>query len=226
MTGPTQAARTDRSQAAANGFTAALRIRHVQEAGGSRRAGERHAVDAAADDAADQSLQRLDVIRRHPAIDRNLDHVGTGQAQRVDHVRQRFPVQLHGNPHSGHVEVRHQMLEHLRRRLRLRRPLLAQPRRADRSARLRSAGQHGRLADGRAQVVGEPPGVGCFHPSAEADSRGRDDDVERRREACAGGGKQFGVVGERHDLDRGRIDDGGAAPGQRACRTPHAGARP
>ena len=58
----------------------------------------------------------------------------------------------------------------------------------------------------------QPPAVGGLDPAAEADGGGGDDDVGRVVDQLLGGGEQFAVVGERHDPQGGRVQDGGAAP--------------
>src|SRR6185312_13173414 len=82
----------------------------------------------------------------------------------------------------------------------------AQARGADRAARFGAAGQHGGLADRLDQLLADAPRVGGFHPAAEPDAGGRDDDVKRVLQAAPRRLAQLAVVGERHDLDGGGGD--------------------
>ena len=101
------------------------------------------------------------------------------------------------------------MGEHLGRRLRLRRPGVDQPAAADRAARLGPAGEHaGRRrcsTSGRSQASAassQPRKPTPVVATTRSTGRGQH---------LAGGGDQLGVVRQRHDADRGRVDDPCAA---------------
>ena len=67
------------------------------------------------------------------------------------------------------------------------------------------------------QRLAEAPAVGGLDPAAEADRGGGDDDVGGLVDQFLGGGEEFAVVGERHDPQGGRVQDGGAAPLQQGA---------
>ena len=217
VTGPDAGGHDRAAQGSPHGIAAALVVGRSQEARRGRRAGERDRVEPGGTDRLDQPVQRLGVFRRHPAVDRHLDHFGAGQAQCLDDIGQRLAVQLHRDPLAVQVEGGDQVLKDLTRRLRLRRPGFAQAGGADRTACLGPAGQHRGLVDGRGQLLRQAPGVGGLHPAAEPDAGGGDDDVERPSQAALRGGQQFAVVGQRHDPDRGPGDHLGAPALQRGA---------
>ena len=133
-------------------------------------------------------------------------------AQRLDEVGQRLAVQLDRDALAFEVVVVDQVLEHLARRLRLRRPGLAQAARPDGALGLGSAGEDGGLADRGGERLGQVPGLGGVDPAAEADAGGGDDDVQRSGQAAARSASRSSVSSASGTMRMaGRVDDLGAA---------------
>jgi hypothetical protein len=177
-----------------------------QQARGRRRAGERDRVDGAAQGRVRKPVQRRQVDRRHPAVHRNLDDIGAGHDERLDDVGQRLAVQLYRDPQPLDPAGQ-QVGEHLGRRLRRRRPCVDQARSPDRAPRLRAAGEKPPGAEGGQQVLAEPPAVRGLDPTPETDPRGGDGDVRRARDEVERRRAKVGVVGQRHDPQRGPVHD-------------------
>jgi hypothetical protein len=91
-----------------------------------------------------------------------------------------------------------------------------QPGGAHRGARLGTAGDQIGAGQHGAQRVTEAPAVRRLQPAAHADPGVDQHHVRRGAQAGAGGGPQLGVVGDRHDAQRGGQHHPGAAALQQA----------
>jgi len=186
------------------------RVEHREH---GRGAGEGDRVDRAGDRLADQAAQRRGVAVGQPAVHRHLDHLGARVAQRGDELGERLAVQLHRDAPPGDV-LGEEVVLHLLAGLRLGGPVVVEPGRPDRAARLGAAGEHPGLAEVLGELGAEAPALGRGHPAAEAHPGGDHHVVDGRGEARPGGGEQVGVLRQRHQPDGGGADHAGAAPFQ------------
>lgn len=119
-------------------------------------------------------------------------------------------MELDGDPAAFHT-VLQQTVQYFGHRFGGRGPLLRETRGPDRALHLRSACQDFDAPQPVQKGLAQAPAVRRLDPAAETDGGRRHHDVGRLVEQVLGRGEQLAVVGERHDAQRGGVDDHGSA---------------
>lgn len=188
----------------------------AEQRGRRRSAGEGERVQGAGGGQVEDPVERRDVLRRHPAVDGDGDHLGAGLAQRLHEAGKGFAVQLERDAAAPYAFLQ-EPFQHLGHGLGGRRPGFGEAGGADGALHLGAARQEFDPAQGGEEPVADAPAVGRLDPAPEADRGGGDDHVGRLVDQLLRRGEQFAVVGERHDPQGGGVHHGGApAPQQGA----------
>ncbi len=108
------------AQRGAHRVAGALLVGGMQEACRCWCAGERHRVESGGADGLDKAAQRRGILRRHPAVDGYLDHLGASEPQCLHDVGQRLTVQLDRDRFPCQVAGGHQVRQDLAGGLRVR----------------------------------------------------------------------------------------------------------